>query len=46
MTMTPPALDLTPEQWRSHVAKVLTRARNRSELLTDSVDDLAAPIDV
>ncbi len=31
--------DRTPEQWRSHVAEVLTRARHRSTLLTDSVDD-------
>ncbi|MBC7592573.1 MAG: ergothioneine biosynthesis protein EgtB [Kineosporiaceae bacterium] len=29
----------TPELWRSHVAEVLTRARDRSALLTDAVDD-------
>ena len=29
----------TPELWRSHVVEVLTRARDRSELLTDVVDD-------
>ena len=39
MTMTNPALDLTPERWRSRVAEVLTRARDRSQLLTDAVDD-------
>jgi len=39
MTLTPPVLDLTPEQWRCHVAEVLTRARDRSGLLTDAVDD-------
>jgi iron(II)-dependent oxidoreductase len=37
--LAPTALDLTPEQWRSHVAAVLTRARDRSTLLTDAVDD-------
>jgi iron(II)-dependent oxidoreductase len=35
----PTALDLTPGQWRSHVAAVLTRARDRSDLLTGAVDD-------
>lgn len=39
MTITPSALDLTPEQWRSRVAEMLTRARDRSRLLTDAVDD-------
>ncbi len=39
MTMTKGAPDLTPEQWRSRVAEVLTRARDRSHLLTDAVDD-------
>jgi iron(II)-dependent oxidoreductase len=39
MTMTAPAPERTPEQWRSHVAEVLTRARDRSRLLTDAVDD-------
>ncbi|HYO17107.1 MAG TPA: ergothioneine biosynthesis protein EgtB [Dermatophilaceae bacterium] len=39
MTMTKPAPDLAPEQWRSHIAEVLTRARDRSQLLTDAVDD-------
>jgi gamma-glutamyl hercynylcysteine S-oxide synthase len=39
MTMTPSALELTPEQWRSRVDEVLTRARDRSEGLTDAVDD-------
>jgi len=39
MTMITPAPDLTPEQWRSRVAEVLTRARDRSQLLTDAVDD-------
>jgi len=29
----------SPESWRSHVEEVLTRARNRSRLLTDAVDD-------
>ena len=33
------APDRTPEHWRSHVAAVLTRARDRSQLLTDAVDD-------
>lgn len=39
MTMTPSALELTPEQWRSRVDEVLARARARSEGLTDAVDD-------
>ena len=39
MTLTPAAPVRTAEQWRSHVASVLTRARNRSQLLTESVDD-------
>jgi gamma-glutamyl hercynylcysteine S-oxide synthase len=39
MTMTPSALELTPEQWRSRVDEVLARARDRSEGLTDAVDD-------
>ena len=37
MTLSPP--DLSPEHWRSHVAEVLTRARDRSRLLTEAVDD-------
>jgi iron(II)-dependent oxidoreductase len=32
-------INRTPEQWRSHVAEVLTRSRHRSQLLTDAVDD-------
>jgi len=39
MTLTQSAPDHSPGHWRSHVAEVLTRARNRSRLLTDSVDD-------
>ena len=39
MTLTPSAPGRSAEQWRSHVASVLTRARNRSQLLTESVDD-------
>jgi iron(II)-dependent oxidoreductase len=39
MTMTPSAPELSPEQWRSRVAEVLIRARDRSQLLTDAVDD-------
>ena len=39
MTATPPVTDRSPELWRSHVAEVLTRARERSRLLTDAVDD-------
>ncbi|MEO6143103.1 MAG: ergothioneine biosynthesis protein EgtB [Dermatophilaceae bacterium] len=31
--------DRSQDQWRSHVAEVLTRARDRSRLLTDAVDD-------
>ena len=34
-----PAREMSPEQWRSRVETVLTRARGRSELLTDAVDD-------
>jgi gamma-glutamyl hercynylcysteine S-oxide synthase len=32
-------VEVSPEQWRSRVAAVLTRARDRSRLLTDAVDD-------
>lgn len=39
MTATTPLTAGGPEQWRSHVAEVLTRARDRSQLLTDAVDD-------
>ena len=39
MTGTSPTPEVTPERWRSHVAEVLTRARDRSRLLTDAVDD-------
>ena len=39
MTLARSALDYTPEQWRSHVAEVLTRARDRSKMLTDVVVD-------
>lgn len=39
MTIASSAADRTPEHWRSHVAEVLTRARNRSRILTDAVDD-------
>jgi iron(II)-dependent oxidoreductase len=39
MTSTSSLPDLSPEQWRSHVAKVLTIARDRSQLLTDAVGD-------
>jgi gamma-glutamyl hercynylcysteine S-oxide synthase len=44
MTSVPVARDLTPEQltpeqWRSRVAQVLTMARDRSQLLTSAVDD-------
>ena len=35
----PPAPEISPEQWRSRVETVLTRARARSRLLTDAVDD-------
>jgi gamma-glutamyl hercynylcysteine S-oxide synthase len=38
MTRTP-TTEIVPELWRSQVAEVLTRARDRSRLLTDSVDD-------
>ncbi len=33
MTLTQSAPDHSPDQWRSHVAEVLTRARNRSRML-------------
>ena len=36
---TPPISEVSPERWRTRVAEVLTRARNRSRLLTDAVDD-------
>jgi len=39
MTIARSAADRTPEQWRSHVAEVLTRSRNRSQSLIDVVDD-------
>jgi iron(II)-dependent oxidoreductase len=39
MTGTPPTPEVAPEDWRSHVAQVLTRARDRTRLLTDAVDD-------
>ena len=39
MTTTPSVPDLTTQQWRSRVAEVLIRARERSQLLTDTVDD-------
>jgi iron(II)-dependent oxidoreductase len=39
MTETPPVSERSPELWRSHVAEVLTRARDRSRLLTDAVDE-------
>jgi iron(II)-dependent oxidoreductase len=39
MSQTQPAPDLSPEGWRPLVAEVLTRARDRSRLLTDAVDD-------
>jgi len=39
LTPTAPAPDRSPEQWRSLVAGVLTRARSRSQLLTQAVDD-------
>jgi gamma-glutamyl hercynylcysteine S-oxide synthase len=35
----PPGSEISPEQWRSRVETVLTRARERSQLLTDAVDD-------
>jgi len=34
-----PTVESSPERWRSHVAEVLTRARERSQVLTDAVDD-------
>jgi iron(II)-dependent oxidoreductase len=34
-----PTAEGSPERWRSHVAEVLTRARERSQALTDAVDD-------
>ena len=41
MTTTPPdrETDVSAEQWRARVAQVLTAARDRSQLLTDAVDD-------
>ena len=41
MTMTPPGGEtaVSAEQWRARVAQVLTAARDRSQLLTDAVDD-------
>jgi len=39
MTTTTPVSGSSPEGWRSHVAEVLTRARERSQQLTDAVDD-------
>jgi len=39
MTTPPPAPEMSPDQWRSRVAAVLSRARERSQLLTDAVDD-------
>jgi iron(II)-dependent oxidoreductase len=39
MTTPPPTAEISPEQWRSRVEAVLTRARERSRLLTDTVDD-------
>ena len=39
MTTPPPTPEISPEQWRSRVEEVLTRARDRSRLLTDAVDD-------
>jgi gamma-glutamyl hercynylcysteine S-oxide synthase len=36
---TPPDPGVSTEQWRSRVAEALTRARDRSRLLTDAVDD-------
>jgi iron(II)-dependent oxidoreductase len=35
----PPTPALSPEEWRAQVAEVLTRARDRSRLLTEAVDD-------
>jgi iron(II)-dependent oxidoreductase len=39
MTTISPAAEVSPEQWRSQVAEVLTRARARSRMLTEAVDD-------
>jgi len=39
MTMAPSTPDVSPERWRSRAAEVLTRARDRSQLLTNAVDD-------
>ncbi|MDT7640920.1 MAG: gamma-glutamyl hercynylcysteine S-oxide synthase [Pseudonocardiales bacterium] len=39
MTTTTPVSGDSTERWRSHVAEVLTRARDRSRLLTDAVDE-------
>ena len=41
MTMTPPDREtaVSAEQWRARVAQVLTAARDRSQLLTDTIDD-------
>jgi len=39
MTTTTPISGISPEGWRAHVAEVLTRARHRSQQLTDAVDD-------
>jgi len=39
MTTPPPTPEISAEQWRSRVEAVLTRARDRSRLLTDAVDD-------
>jgi iron(II)-dependent oxidoreductase len=39
VTTTTPISGDSPERWRSHVAEVLTRARDRSRLLTDAVDE-------
>jgi iron(II)-dependent oxidoreductase len=36
---TPPAPEISTEQWRSRIAEVLTAARDRSQLLTEAVDD-------
>jgi gamma-glutamyl hercynylcysteine S-oxide synthase len=39
MTTNPPVPLLTAEHWRSRAVEVLTAARERSQLLTDAVDD-------
>ena len=39
MTATWTDPDVSPGHWRSHVTEVLIRARTRSRLLTDAVDD-------